>query len=83
MYNGLLVGKHVEITTSRDPSLAELEGKVVDETRHLVVIMTNERKIVKIPKPAVTFSLDRGSKQERLTISGSELVGTPAERIKG
>ena len=83
MYTGLLLGKRVEVLTSRDPSFAKMEGKVVDETRHLIVIMTSEHRVIKIPKSVVTISLDRGSKQERLTIGGLDLVGTPAERIKG
>ncbi|MFN3527826.1 MAG: ribonuclease P protein component 1 [Candidatus Altarchaeaceae archaeon] len=56
-------------------------GKIIDETKNMIVIETDEKEIKKLPKRDIVLqmTLDDSSIVE---ISGKLLIGRPEERIK-
>ncbi len=70
-----LIGKGITIIESSNKSLIGIIGKVVDETKNLLFIETNE-KTKKIIKDQCVFLVD-GKK-----IKGSSIAKRPEERIK-
>lgn len=75
-----LIGLRVRVVHASDPTLIGLEGRVVDETMHLLVIETErgERKVQK--RVAVfEFTLPSG---ERVVVDGALLEHRPEERTK-
>ncbi len=75
------IGLAVEITNSSQRGLVGLKGKVVDETKNLIVIEKADGKEVKIPKVSseFCFTLDDGSK---FAIEGRKITFRPEERPK-
>ena len=75
-----LIGLEVKIVKSTNPSQIGLKGRVVDETRQMLIIETRkgEKKIEK--KSAVfVFKIPDG---RRVEVNGKILVGRPEDRIK-
>ncbi len=75
-----LIGLEAEVVHSSDPTLLGLSGKIVDETRNMVVI-EHEGKTKKIQKSISTFIL-RGPDGETMNVNGKELVGRPEAQIQ-
>ncbi len=75
-----LVGQTVMILDSADPSIKNMHGKIVYETKNLLVINKGQ-KIVKVAKSIVTISL-RLADGNDCVIKGSDLVGRPEDRIQ-
>lgn len=75
------VGLHIEITNSSQHDLIGLKGKVVDETKNMLVIEKDGGRQVKIQKVACTFlfMLDDGSKAE---VQGNKICFRHYERPK-
>jgi len=75
------IGLKVEIPNSSQRELVGLKGKVVDETKNLLVIEKEDGKEVRIPKVSSTFrfTLDDGSKMD---IIGMKIAFRPEERPK-
>jgi RNase P/RNase MRP subunit p29 len=78
----MLIGREIEVIASRDKTMLQLRGLVVNETKNLLVVMTPEERQVNLPKSIVTLNLSTKT-SGKVIIEGSNLVGTPAERIKG
>jgi RNase P/RNase MRP subunit p29 len=74
-----LVGKNVMITNSNDPSLKGIKGKVVGESKNMIIIK-NQSNLIKISKKIITIMLEDEGYQNK--IEGSNLLGTPEARIK-
>ncbi|MGI0091124.1 MAG: ribonuclease P protein subunit [Nitrososphaerales archaeon] len=84
MYSGMLIGKKVQVAMSPNKSLIGFLGVIADETENLVILQTSIGKLVKIPKSVITLDVIAFADDKiRVTIQGSNLIGTPAERIKG
>jgi len=77
----MLIGRGIAVLASKDKTMNGIRGLVLEETKNMLLIVTPEKKQVFIPKSIVTLSLE--AKPTNLTIEGSKLIGTPAERIKG
>lgn len=75
------IGLAVEISNSSQHGLVGLKGKVVDETKNLIVIEKQDGNEVKIPKVSsvFTFTLDDGSK---MAVLGMKIAFRPEERPK-
>jgi ribonuclease P protein subunit POP4 len=74
-----LIGLDVEITGSSDPTLKDLKGRIVDETKKTLKIEAcDSRKI--IPKNICTFRFKLES--DLVEVSGKALLGRPQDRIK-
>ena len=74
-----LIGLDVEVVDSINKDLCGLKGKVVDETRNLIVVATNkgEKKVLK-KDATFMFKLEN----EKVEVDGKVLVGRPEERLK-
>jgi len=75
-----LIGLSAEIVDSKEPSLKNLQGKIVYETKNLLAINANEN-IKKVPKNIVILSLKLPD-GDACIISGTNLVGRPEDRIQ-
>jgi ribonuclease P protein subunit POP4 len=74
-----LIGLDVEIASSNDPTLKDLKGRIVDETKNTFTIeVGGKRKTV--PKGICTFRFSL--ENERVEITGKALVNRPEDRIK-
>ncbi len=75
------IGLAVEISNSSQRELVGLKGKVVDETKNLIVIEKPDGKETRIPKASAEFrfTLDDGTKFE---IEGRKMSFRPEERPK-
>ncbi|MHC1611089.1 MAG: ribonuclease P protein component 1 [Candidatus Methanospirareceae archaeon] len=76
-----LIGLKIRVDESSNSSLQGLEGRVIDETRNMLVIEDGERKEKKIPKAGnhFIFELDGGV---RVRVNGEKLISRPEDRIK-
>jgi ribonuclease P protein subunit POP4 len=72
-----LVGKRMEIISSRIPELVGVAGKIIDETRSTLTLAIGE-KTKKILKNTIVFKLESGE-----VVHGELLNKRPEERIKG
>jgi len=75
-----LIGLSAEIVDSKDPSLKNLRGKIVHETKN-VLMFNVEHKTKKIPKNIVTLSLKLPDGIACI-VNGNDLVGRPEDRIQ-
>jgi len=75
-----LIGLHVRVQESTNKDQKGLEGVVVDETKNLLVISTEngEKKVFK-GQSVFIFTLNDSSK---VRIEGGTLIGRSEERIK-
>jgi ribonuclease P protein subunit POP4 len=74
-----LIGLNIEVVSSTHPGYVGLRGRVVDETRHMLVIEVDGVE-KKVPKAACVFEFDDHGRKER--IRGSEIEFKPEDRIK-
>lgn len=70
-----LIGKKISVIESKNNSLVGIKGVVVDETKNLVFIETEEG-IKKIAKDQCVFDI------EGKRIQGKDIAKRPEERIK-
>jgi ribonuclease P protein subunit POP4 len=75
-----LIGLNVEIIDSKNKSLIGIKGKIVDETKNMIFIETQDKEIKKIIKNQVKFLLQYQNK--KYEINGEILTSRPEERIK-
>ncbi|MFH1521211.1 MAG: ribonuclease P protein subunit [Candidatus Micrarchaeota archaeon] len=75
------IGLEVEIVNSSQRKLIGLVGKVVDETKNLIVIEKTDGHEVKIQKVSSTFRFTTEDKQ-KVDIAGKKIAFRPHERPK-
>jgi ribonuclease P protein subunit POP4 len=75
-----LIGLDAEIVDSTDPSLKNIQGRIVYETKNILIIDVNN-KIKEIPKDTTVLLLKLPD-GDGCVISGSDLVGRPEDRIQ-
>ncbi|MGM5488222.1 MAG: ribonuclease P protein component 1 [Nanobdellota archaeon] len=73
-----LIGKYIIVKDSKNPSVLHLEGEIIDETKHTVLVQTDttRRRLI---KDQCTFTIKN---HKTMTIPGSKLCGRPEERLK-
>lgn len=71
-----LIGKSIEITKSKNKSLVGIKGKVIDETKNMI-ILDNQKKLIKSQS---TFKIK--VKNNTYEIDGKVLQTRPEDRIK-
>ncbi len=71
-----LIGAHVEVVGSTNKGLVGLRGRVVDETRNMIMLENNK----KIVKSQAILKVNFGT--ESYVIDGRLLVGAPEDRLK-
>ena len=73
------IGKELEVIEADNPSLVGIKGKVIDETKNMLIIeQNNETK--KLVKKQVTIKAKIEDKE--IIIKGEILQGRPEERLK-
>jgi len=75
-----LIGLDCIVVCSSNKQLIGMKGKIIDETKNMLIIETERGKINKIPKDICTFQFDLGKK--KMIVKGLKLVGKPEDRIK-
>lgn len=73
------IGLIIKILNSSDKSLIGLKGKVVDETKNLLVIEVKGKE-KKIPKASCSFLFYL--KDEKIVVDGKKIAFRPEERPK-
>lgn len=73
-----LIGLHVAIVDATDQSRNGMEGRVVDETQHTLVIET-ARGEKTVPKRGTVFRFDLADIKVR--VHGQLLTGRPEDRL--
>jgi len=74
-----LIGLNVKVVSCRDPTLENVEGQVIYETRNILQIRLNG-KVKSIPKAICRFAFHLP--QEVVEVEGSKLVARPEDRVK-
>ena len=77
--HGEWIGKEAKVLSASNPSLVGIEGLVVDETKHLFVLRTDEGE-KRVPKRLTRFLVDWNGRS--LEVEGDELLASPEERVK-
>ncbi len=75
-----LIGLKAKVVDSSNPKNVGIKGRIVDETRNILVIEKTDGKEVKLVKEENVFVFDLGG--ERISVDGKVLVGRPEDRIK-
>ena len=75
-----LIGLEARVVNSSDPTLLGTYGKIVDETREVLVVEQEGRAKI-VPKSSSTFLITLPSGEE-VTVEGKKLVGRPCERVR-
>jgi len=75
-----LIGLNARVVKSSQPNYVGISGKVVDETRNTLVILSENKKKIVIKNVATFhFTLPDGTIVE---IDGKAIVGRPENRVK-
>jgi len=83
-----LIGLFTEVIKSNNPSLENIRGKVVGETKNMLILETDEAHEKMIPKSGSTFLFHvptlRGNTRvtELVKLKGNLLLSQPENRIK-
>ncbi|MFH1445398.1 MAG: ribonuclease P protein component 1 [Nanoarchaeota archaeon] len=76
-----LIGLHVEVVDSTDPSMVGLDGRVIDETRNTLIIEKEDGSAKTIVKENCTLSFEYEA-GKRVKVVGKLLVARSEDRIK-
>ena len=74
-----LIGLNAEIVEAKNKSLVGLKGKIIDETKNLLIIQSKKGE-KKVLKDQVTLKLKM--KDKKFKLEGKLLVGKPEDRLK-
>ncbi len=75
-----LIGIDAKIVESNDPSLKNMGGKIVYETKNMLVLQVNNGMKM-VPKKIIKLAL-RLPDNSQCSINGSDLAGRPEDRIQ-
>ncbi len=73
----ILIGKEIKITGSKNTSLVNLQGKIIDETKNTIIIKTNKGE-KKLLKNQIKFMIIK----EGIEINGKKIQKRLEERLK-
>lgn len=74
-----LIGLNTEVVEAKNKSLLGLKGKIIDETKNLLLIQS-KKGVKKVLKDQVTLTMKFNSK--KIQVEGKLLVGKPEDRLK-
>ena len=75
-----LIGLKVKIAESLNKKNVGISGKVVDESRNIIIIEKAKGKEVRLSKNHNVFVFSLG--RQKVRIEGDVLIGRPEDRIK-
>jgi len=70
------IGFSLEVVKSKNNSLVGKKGMVIDETKHLIIIEQDDKKIAKILKSDTIFVINNKK------INGNKIIRRPEDRVK-
>ena len=76
-----LVGLHVKVVDSTDPSIVNLQGRIIDETRNTFIIEKEDGNTKTLVKENCIFSFEYET-NKRVKVSGKLLIARPEDRLK-
>ncbi|MGC8669787.1 MAG: ribonuclease P protein component 1 [Candidatus Micrarchaeia archaeon] len=77
-----LAGLHVKILNSPDKFRKGVQGIVIDETKNLLIIRTEDKGIQKVPKDKSTFLLKPEGFKKGFVVRGEEIMFRSYERTE-
>ena len=81
-----LIGLYAEVFESTNPKLINICGRVINETRNMLVIETEDMHEKMVPKNGTTFvfnlPLSSADHDQRVKIYGKLLLSQPENRVK-
>lgn len=81
IYQHELIGMDLKVLKAADPNYLGLEGRIVDETKNMIVIMTKRGEKMLAKKIAVFEIIDPVSKRSYI-VDGTKIAHRPWDRIK-
>jgi len=75
-----LIGLTINVVDSKNKANINLKGRIVDETKHTLIIQTKEKQKKRMFKKNIAFTTK--IKNQNYKIMGTFLEGKPEERIK-
>ncbi|HJH32032.1 MAG TPA: ribonuclease P protein component 1 [Methanosarcinaceae archaeon] len=83
-----LIGLMVKVVNSTNPTLIDIRGKVVDETRNTLIVETCGAREIVVPKTGTIFVFRihtrpaGGHDVKHVKVNGTLLLSQPENRIK-
>ncbi|TGC08466.1 ribonuclease P protein component 1 [Methanolobus halotolerans] len=83
-----LIGLAVEVVDATNPTLSSISGKVVDETKNMIIVRTETGQDKMVPKIGTTFMfriparLSGNHAEKHVKIEGNLLLSQPENRTK-
>lgn len=83
-----LIGLGVEVVDATNPALVGISGRVVDETKNMLIVLTKAGSERMVPKAVTTFvfripaRLSGKHAERHVKIDGNLLVSQPENRTK-
>lgn len=74
------IGSEIEVMESMNKVLKGIKGIIIDETKNMITIRTQDKKAKRLIKKDIIFTIC--NKGEKYIIKGSEITFRPEERIK-
>ena len=74
-----LIGLLIEVTESENKSLVGLKGKIIDETKNVLILETR-KGIKKIIKSQIKFKMETNNK--KIEVNGKLITNRPEDRLK-
>lgn len=75
MFKDELIGKTIKIVESKNKTLKNLTGRIINETKHTIILKTKTKPKM-ILKNQIKFQLGK------ITIDGNTIISKPENRIK-
>lgn len=76
-----LVGLDVVVAGAPNRQMNGLNGRVIDETKSMIVVDVPDRGPKMIPKAGAQFNFSSGPDSEVMQVSGNHILKRPFERI--
>ena len=73
------IGKDVRILSARNKTYLGMAGRVIDETKHFLVISAS-KKVVRVAKRGCVFQMSWNSR--KINVRGELIEVSPEERLK-
>ena len=77
---GTLINYEIEVVNSSNENYIGIRGKVLDETKNMLIIKSPKGKILKIIKRGSVFKI-KVNENEEFVIKGNKLVGNIVKRV--
>lgn len=78
LFFGTLIGYDIEVVEASNKNYVGIKGRVLDETRNILVVKTNSN-VKKIVKKGCIFRLNKDGRH--ILVKGDDLVGDIIRRV--